>query len=139
MEGLDECRCNEKNNTLSITKGTTSPHSSGKQIKHCFLKTLPDGHKLQKRIDVKTGVTMPNAPPYFWVTCLSSMDESGFGGCQKNGTCLTALCQVLGLVDGWSWYGFVFQGFSSCERNSMFQRTKMFLFQHDIQHDKAGP
>jgi len=26
--------------------------------------------------------------------CGNSMDESGFGGWQENGTCLTALCQV---------------------------------------------
>ena len=33
------------------------------------------------------------------------MDESGFGGCQENGTCLTALCQV----ERGLWCGGVFQ------------------------------
>ena len=50
------------------------------------------------------------------------MDMSGFGSCQENGSCLTALCQVYSLVEGGLWCGVVLQELawplSSSERNS---------------------
>lgn len=31
---------------------------------------------------------------------VNPINESGFCGCEENGTCLTALCQVESLVEG---------------------------------------
>lgn len=47
----------------------------------------------------------------------SLMDESKFGSCQENGTCLTALRQVKSLVEGGLWCGAVFQELGSVSSN----------------------
>jgi len=55
------------------------------------------------------------------------MVEFGFGGCQENGTCLIALCQVKTMVEGGLWCRVVFQELGLAHE---LQWKELWMIQH---------